>query len=87
MSIDEKKKSHSQDIFDGLCSALSTLLGIIGVIFTGLQGEIMDYFMYIAVLIFWVIWLVFSLIFSILVYMSRRRIKKDLERVREENRD
>ena len=76
MSTDEKRKSHSQDIFDGLCSAFSTLLGIIGVIFTGLQGEIMDYFMYIAVLNFWVIWFVFSLIFSILVYKNKRRIKK-----------
>ncbi len=77
--MSKQDESFSQEIFDGLCSATSTLIGIIGIVISALNTAEPNMFIYVGSIAFWGAWFAFSLFFAVKMYISKKNFEKPLE--------
>lgn len=76
--------SDKDDLFDGICSITCSIISLFSLIYTLIITNYREPLRYIPAFIFWSVFLIFSLIFTIKIYLNERKILFDLEKLRQE---
>ncbi len=75
---------EKDDLLDGICSITCSIISLFSLIYTLIITDYRELLRYIPAFIFWSVFLILSIIFIIKIYLNKRKIQFDLEKLRQE---